>query len=316
MYRADRTKSDPRFLLYALMGESVQAQLKSLGSGATVEHVRVPDCERLIVRTPSLVTQRRIGGFLGAIDDLIENNRRRMELLEQMVQAIYREWFINFRYPGHENQKLIDSEVGPVPEGWEVMGIGDTCSYLNRGMAPNYAEDGLYLIINQKCIRDGRLSVEKARRQSKSVAEQKLVRFGDVLINSTGIGTLGRVAQVYQELKHVTVDSHVTIARPGRGLGIDWFGLSLTSLEAIFEARGVGSTGQTELSRDAISRELLVVPPVDFQHMFGDMVGSLRRLNGALAIQAEVAVSIKNSLLPRLVTGRIDVASLDLDSLM
>lgn len=316
MYRADRQKSDPRFLLYSLMSESVQAQLRSFGSGATVEHVRVPDCERLIIFAPDVDTQRCIGGFLGTVDDLIENSRRRIGLLERMTRTIYREWFVHFRYPGCEDQNLVSSDLGFIPHDWRVIDIKSACSYLNRGIAPKYAEDGPYLVLNQKCIRDGRLTLDKARRQSKSVPEHKLIHRGDVLINSTGVGTLGRVAQVYAELEDTTVDSHITIARPRRDIEIDWFGLSLLALESTFESRGVGSTGQTELNRDAIGRELLVLPPADLQRRFGDVVGSLRHLDNELAVQAEVMIAIRDCLLPKLVGGQVDVASLNLDSLV
>lgn len=140
MYRADRRKSDPRFLLYALMGESVQAQLRSFGSGATVEHVRVPDCERLIIRAPDVDAQRSIGGFLGTVDNLIENSRWRIGLLERMTQAIYREWFVNFRYPGYENDKFVDSSLGSIPVGWDIVSADEAVEINPTVKAPSRAE--------------------------------------------------------------------------------------------------------------------------------------------------------------------------------
>ncbi len=70
-------------------------------------------------RLPPLATQRKIAAILSAYDDLIENNTRRIEILEEMAQRIYREWFVHFRFPGHEDVPLVDSELGPIPEGWE-----------------------------------------------------------------------------------------------------------------------------------------------------------------------------------------------------
>ena len=72
----------------------------------------------ILVPDPRL--QRKIASILSAYDDLIENNTRRIAILEEMAQAIYREWFVNFRFPGHENVKLVDSPLGQIPEGWEV----------------------------------------------------------------------------------------------------------------------------------------------------------------------------------------------------
>ena len=79
----------------------------------------------LDVPLPPLPTQRKIASILSAYDDLIENNTRRIAILEEMAQAIYREWFVNFRFPGHENVKLVDSPLGQIPEGWEATHVGD-----------------------------------------------------------------------------------------------------------------------------------------------------------------------------------------------
>ena len=75
--------------------------------------------------TPPLNTQRKIAAVLSAYDDLIENNTRRIEILEEMAQAIYREWFVEFRFPGHEQVPMVESELGLIPQGWEVVKISD-----------------------------------------------------------------------------------------------------------------------------------------------------------------------------------------------
>src|SRR5207244_2184508 len=108
-------------------------------------------------------------------------------------------------------------------------------------------------VVNQKCIRDQRLSLEPARRQTKTIPPEKMVRFGDVLINSTGVGTLGRVAQVYENLGLCTVDTHVTVARPDPNTDLDFFGCALLGHAETFDRLGVGATGQTELSRTSIA---------------------------------------------------------------
>jgi type I restriction enzyme, S subunit len=112
MYRADPSKLDNRFLLYSFRSDYLQGQIKSLGSGATVEHMRVPDAEKLVLRLPPLSIQVRIGDILSAYDDLIENNTRRIKILEEMAQITYREWFVNFRFPGHEKVRMVKSEIG------------------------------------------------------------------------------------------------------------------------------------------------------------------------------------------------------------
>ena len=77
------------------------------------------------IPAPTLPTQRKIATILGAYDDLIENNTRRIQILEEMAQALYREWFVNFRFPGHESVLMVESELGLVPEGWGVKKLGE-----------------------------------------------------------------------------------------------------------------------------------------------------------------------------------------------
>lgn len=120
-YRPDPKKLDWNFLAYALQSPQVQGKFKGMGFGATVDHVRVGDAERLPIPCPPLNVQKRIGDTLSAYDDLIENNRRRIQLLEQAAQLLYKEWFVNHRFPGHEHVKIKDG----VPEGWERVVVPD-----------------------------------------------------------------------------------------------------------------------------------------------------------------------------------------------
>lgn len=305
---------DPRFLYYLLRSEA--ERIAAAASGAATPIINKSSFAATKVRIPPARTQSLVGAILGTIDDLIENNRRRIALLERMAQAIYREWFVRFRYPGHEEDKLVDSPVGPIPAGWEVGLIEDVCSYLNRGIAPKYAEDGGSFVVNQRCIRDGRLDMARARRQERSVPSEKQLRFGDILINSTGEGTLGRVAQVYSDMSDATVDTHVTIARRAEGVNIDWFGLTVIAKKADFEALAVGSTGQTELGRSAIGSTPVLVAPSELQSSFGEVVAPLRLHARSLTASEKSLVATRDRVLPRLVTGAIDVSHLDLDALL
>jgi type I restriction enzyme S subunit len=196
-----------------------------------------------------------------------------------------------------------------VPEGWRVAPLGEIAAYINRGLAPSYDDAAACRVINQKCIRDQRLSLGEARRQSKPVPADKVVRVGDVLINSTGVGTLGRVAQVLDALDNCTVDTHVSIVRPGKACDADYFGLSLLAKQAHFEAQGVGSTGQTELSRGRIAETELVVPPLAVQRAFAKVAGPMRRLAVTLQHKSQNLRTTRDLLLPKLISGELDVSA-------
>lgn len=150
--------------------------------------------------------------------------------------------------------------------GWTTKKLGDVCELINRGIAPKYIDEGGIQVLNQKCIRDHSVNYELARRNNpelKSVPEERLIRVGDVLVNSTGTGTLGRVAQVREMPNEpTTVDTHVTIVRPKEGkFYLDFFGYALIEIEEEIKNSGAGASGQTELARDVLKNEFTISFP-------------------------------------------------------
>ncbi|BAM89532.1 hypothetical protein S58_35390 [Bradyrhizobium oligotrophicum S58] len=151
-------------------------------------------------------------------------------------------------------------------KGWEQIKLGEACSLISRGIAPRYIESGGLAVINQKCVRDHEISYELCRRHdaaAKAVDKERYVRVGDVLVNSTGTGTLGRVAQVRKEPKEpTTVDTHVTIVRPKPNrFYADFFGYMLMKIEDEITKSGEGASGQTELARTTLQRKFDVSFP-------------------------------------------------------
>lgn len=300
-------KIDSRYLFSALSSQAGQQAAAGLNNGAAQPNLSVGELQKIKVPLPSVTIQRRIARILSAYDELIENSQRRIRILETMARALYREWFVHFRFPGHEKHPHVASPLGDIPNGWDVKKLGESVAYLNRGLSPSYDADGDSMVINQKCVRDQRLNLEPARRQTKPVPADKRVRFGDVLINSTGVGTLGRVAQVYQDLGECTVDTHVTIARPSANVDLDFFGYTLLAHQETFERLGVGATGQTELSRTSIANVDLVVPPAETQARFGEAVRPMRKAAITLARQIQNLRRTRDLLLPRLLSGQIEL---------
>ena len=300
---------DKGFLYYLLNSPGYRSQVRGSATGATVRHTapkRICDCNVLVPDT--VEEQQQVAFVLSAYDDLIATNQRRIALLEDAARRLYREWFVHLRFPGHESVPVKDG----VPEGWRKTPIAEQTSFLNRGIAPKYDDAAKGRVINQKCIRDGRISMEPARRQSKDVKPDRLVQMGDVLINSTGAGTLGRVAQVRAPIDDCTVDTHVTIARPIDEGSWTYFGQALLNLEPVFSEMGKGATNQLELSRSDIGAVEIWLPP---QHLHAEF----ERLVGPMLVQAE-QLSVANLslekardlLLPKLMSGQLDVSGIAL----
>jgi type I restriction enzyme S subunit len=151
-------------------------------------------------------------------------------------------------------------------KGWQTKTLGEICSFLNRGISPRYLDRGGICVLNQKCIRDHRVSYEPSRRhdaRAKKVGSERLIQAGDVLVNSTGTGTLGRVAQLREAPPEpTTVDSHVTIVRPTPGKFYpEFFGYMLVVIEDAIKEVGEGCGGQTELARSVLAERFSVHYP-------------------------------------------------------
>ena len=126
----DRKQADQHFIYYLFNSKSVRQQIRGSASGTKIRHTAPSRIADVKVSIPPLTTQRRIAGILSAYDDLIENNQRRIRILEDMARSLYREWFVQFRYPGHESVPLVESPLGQIPQGWEVKKLRDEGNYL------------------------------------------------------------------------------------------------------------------------------------------------------------------------------------------
>jgi len=290
-----------RFLFYALI--PALSHFQSVSIGATTQYLTKGILDNFQVALPSISEQDRIASTLSAYDDLIENNRRRILLLEQAARLLYKEWFVRLRFPGHEHVTITDG----VPEGWEKTTIGSVSSFISRGITPKYNEEAPGIVLNQKCIRNQRVDMGLARRQSKEVTPNKLVQHGDVLINSTGQGTLGRVAQFFGSIENCTVDSHVTIARPYEDLPVQLYGHHIASMEDFLATMGRGATNQTELSKDTVFEIPFFRPP----HMLAEQFEAFAKETSGqvqnLMQQNTMLAKARNLLLPRLMNGEVAV---------
>ncbi|MDO8466289.1 MAG: restriction endonuclease subunit S [Gallionella sp.] len=141
----DSEQLTTKFLYYALRPKL--SELRSFSTGAATKFLTLTILNETAIEIPSLDEQHRIAGILSTYDELIENNQRRIRILEDMACNLYREWFVHFRYPGHESAPLVDSPLGQIPLGWEVKKLKEVCN-LTMGSSPksefyNETGDGL-----------------------------------------------------------------------------------------------------------------------------------------------------------------------------
>ena len=249
------------------------------------------------------VTQKRIGSILSAYDDLIENNQKQIKLLEEAAQRLYKEWFVDLRFPGHEDVKIVDG----VPEGWKKVRLDEVTSVLKRGISPKYDENGEFTVINQKCIRKNIVDYSESRKQSKKYAEELQLQESDTVVCSTGIGTLGRVGQIYNVYQNSTFDSHVTLVRANKLIGKQFLFWSLKLLQPYLMSLGKGSTNQQELYKSDLAACLLLLPEEYIMNAFERQAQELHDTIAVKTKQISFLREARDRLLPKLMSGEIEV---------
>lgn len=304
LIRPNAEKVSPLFLNYYLNAPKQRHALLSNSNGATVSHVNMPVIRNLIIELPDREAQDRIADVLSAYDELIENGRRQIKLLEEAAQRLYKEWFIDLKFPGHETTPIVDG----LPEGWCKATLGELSVLITRGITPRYSETSDFLVLGQRCVRGNLVDLSCARRcERKGIAEQKMLKRGDVLINSTGTGSLGRTAQVWFDPIEMTADSHVTIVRASSPELSSYLAQWAFANESFIESLHTGSTGQTELPRERVSSIRVLAPSPgalnQFNSFVSPMVGKVNMLQRSIAVAREA----RDRLLPKLMSGEIEV---------
>lgn len=301
--RLDRKVANPYFFQYYF--SSALSPIPGIVSQCAQAGIKGTDLGNLDVFCPNLDLQNRIVDVLEAYDKLIENNRRQIALLEEAAQRLYKEWFVDLRFPGYEEMS-INPETG-LPREWRKGVIGEIADYISRGVTPKYNEESSWRVLGQTCVRGNLVLLEKSRRLDPIKSPDKVLRRGDLLINSTGVGSLGRTAQVWFDPDRLTADSHITIVRDSTGIYSNYIAQWAFGNERYIESLQTGSTGQTELSKDRVKSIPIIIPNVEKVEQFNRASTAIteaiiaRQEGNALLIEA------RDRLLPKLMSGEIEV---------
>ena len=264
-------------------------------------HITIADLKRMSVILPPITIQTKIASVLKAIDDKISLNNEINNNLEQQAAAVFKSWFVDFKPFG-----------GKVPKRWCNTILEDLTTLVSRGITPQYSNVSDQTVINQKCIRNHMIDLSLARAHTPKVINEKWLHFGDLLINSTGEGTLGRTAQVWFRPQNLTVDSHVTIVRPAKENLTFYIGLWGILHESEIESLHTGSTGQTELPRDRIKSMELLLPDVETLEHFNAVVAPMTATIVTNQEENQKLSALRDTLLPKLMSGELDVSDIDI----
>jgi len=312
--RAKKGVSDAGFVYYFSQTRELRmAAEKSMSGASGRQRALISSLSDFECEFPPLPIQRRIAGILSAYDELIENSQRRIKILESMARALYREWFVHFRFPGHEKHTRVASPLGDIPQGWEVKPVESFCPLVSRGVTPKYETGSNRFIINQKVNRGSVLSLDdlKELEQLLEVPGDKFARFGDVLVNCLGEGTIGRVHFYAEQHQDWAVDQHMSIcraAKPSDSLYV-YFALESPEGQGRIASLKTGGTNMTMFNISALRSFALVTPPAILMARFADLALPMIRQRQALTELSRNLRLSRDLLLPRLLSGQIEIGN-------
>jgi type I restriction enzyme S subunit len=324
VFRARPTLADPGYVYYLATSDIVRKPAEKSMSGASGrQRADIKSIAELDVPAPPLPVQRKIAAILSAYDDLIENNRRRIEILEEMAQALYREWFVEFRFPGHENVPMVDSPLGKIPEGWEASALGDHLTALESGRRPRGGAQGVTCGVPsvgaENIIGIGRhdfMSEKYVSREFFQSMRRGIAQSGDVALYKDG-AYIGRSSCFRDGFPHdeFCVNEHVFLLRTtGERLTQNILYLWLQEPNTVSEIRATNANAaQPGINQEAVKGLRLVVPPSDTAANFDRLVEPGLALIISLAKRDTVLRRTRDLLLPRLISGDLDVSDLDID---
>ena len=289
------------FIFYWLLSQKDYLMAKVGVTGIGAGKFDLDFLQKLMIPIPSERERKSIVGFANSISEKIRCNAKVNDNLEQQAVALFKSWFVDFSLFG-----------GTVPENWEDTTLENITTLITHGIAPKYSDNSDQTVVNQKCIRNHTIDLSLARTHTPKAINEKWLKFGDLLINSTGDGTLGRVAQVWFAPKALTVDSHVTIVRPAREELIFYIGLWGILHEKEIESLHTGSTGQTELPRDRVKKLKLLLPDNISLSRFNSIIAPMASTIISNQEENQKLASLRDTLLPKLMSGEIDVSSIQL----
>ena len=303
----DDKKADWRFVFYSLLQN--RGDLTIQAQGAAQQNLNQDLIRQFSIPFPPLPVQRRIAGILSAYDELMENSQRRIRLLEAMARALYREWFVHFRFPGHEKHPRVASPLGDIHQGWEVKTLSELCSRMESGgtprrNTPEYWEGGTIDWFKTGELWDGFLfgSEEKITER----ASARVFSPGTIMMAIYGSPTVGR-------LGITTRPSSCNQAALGLVADTTYITQSflyfvLYSLRDHFNGLAQGAA-QQNISKEKVATALAVVPP-------RQLVADFARLNDptfdqiqALQRQIQNLRQTRDLLLPRLLSGQVSLGA-------
>ena len=301
----DDTKANYEFVYYQLC--TLYDKMVSLKSGAAQPNLNAQIIKGLEILLPSLVTQNRIATILSRYDSLIENYQKQIKLLEEAAQRLYKEWFVDLHFPGHENTKIVDG----VPEGWEKKTIADVCTNISSGSTPSrsnkaYWVNGTIKWVKTKELQDGWIfdTEEYISQEGYNSSSTKIFPVNTILMAIYASPTLGRLGILStdcccnQAALGLIADENI--------ISWQWLFWKLYELRDEFNAIARGA-GQQNISGIVVKNKEIIIPDKGVIDGFTSVVSKMFEQQKSLSSQIRLLTEARDRLLPKLMSGEIAV---------
>ena len=300
---------DQDFLRFVIGGRDFEGYVKPITTGVNVPHISGKQILDFEFTLPPLPIQRRIAGILSAYDDLIENSQRRIKILEEMARRLYREWFVYFRFPGHESCRLVDSPLGAIPKGWEVKRLGEM-AVINRAQinARNVPERLRYIDIAS--VSPGRIdSITDYLFTDAPGRARRIVEHGDVLWSCVRPNRRSHAQVMHPEDNTIASTGFAVLTAMKVPFTFLYQATTTDEFVAYLTNNATGAA-YPAVTAPTFENAKLVFPATELVHLFGELTIPMAEEVHVIQRQVENLRRTRDLLLPRFLSSQIDVEAL------
>ena len=301
---------DQQFYFQALKSPLVQARLRARATGTTVLGIKQSELRQVEIPCPPMEVQQRIAHVLSTYDDLIENNTRRIQILEEMAQAIYREWFVNFRFPGHEQAQMIGSQLGPIPVGWRSSKLGQVAA-INRASIRKGDEPEDILYIDIASVSPGRIdSATPCRFEDAPGRARRIVKHGDIIWSAVRPNRQSYALIISPAPNTIASTGFAVIAATRVPYTYLYCAVGNQDFAEYLSGQATGAAYPAVTAADFEKADILL-PPTELLDRFHVIAEPLFTMKENLSRRNDVLRRTRDMLLPKLISGDISVSDIE-----
>ena len=298
---------DKRFIGYIVQSQEYKDFIKTIWGGAAQPNANAQVLTSFPILLPSYTNQQKISAILSAYDDLIENNTRRIQILEKMAQRIYREWFVNFRFPGHKKVRFIDSELGKIPEGWEVSNL-ECIAELIKDKFREDQHNKLPLLDLARIPRKS-LAISEFGKSDEIKTSRIIFKEGNILF--------GAIRPYFHKVVIAPCDGvtnvSVLVLKNKDIVGKHFlFNLLFSDEVVAWATQYSGGTKMPVINWKVFKTMKVVIPQREVIFDFESMADNIFNLIKVLTLKNIILKRTRDLLLPKLISGELDISDLDI----